>query len=498
MFHRFRWKLTLSYTVTTVAALLVAEILAAFLLLLFLTSSWLPSLVLRQMEEDLVSRIRPYLTQPAPDVEGLRTWLRQWYAGGLAVAPESQPSLRVGGMGLDARLFVLDQDGRVLGALPDDDAAWEGESQLWQQPEVRIHLQNIQTGNVPPRPLRVRTSQGTDVWVLAAPIWDQANESKGVVVIAMPAFTVQDLRQLPLFSLMLWSAVLLLPVTAFFGVVFGWLMGRGLTHRLQHMSAVVAAWGQGNFAETIRENPPDELGQLAHRLNNMAAELEGLIQARELLAVVEERHRLARDLHDSVKQHVFSTSMLLSAARTLRSHDPNTAWQKVDEAFDSLKMIQEELKGLIYELRPLELEGQSLAQALRGFASRWTRQTGITLEVNVEEIKLPGHVEHALLRVAQEALTNVARHSKATNATLSLQRTPQGVLLAVSDNGVGFNPNRVSGGMGLHSMSERVQQIGGMFHLQSNHTGTTVEVHIPNTVLNNGKGPDSYDHSAHC
>lgn len=497
MFHRFRWKLTLSYTVTTVAALLVAEMLAALLLFFLLTSSWLPTLVLRQMEEDLVPQIRPFLVRPTPDVEGLQAWLQEWYTGGLAVVPQSPTSLRAGGIGLGARLVVLDQQSRILATLPPTYSFGQNGSEPWQEPEVETYLQRIRLGNVEPAPLRVRTSQNTNLWVLAVPILDQTGTDKGLVVITMPVLTVRDMRQFPLFPLMLGSAVLLLPVTAFFGIVFGWLMGRGLTHRLQHISDVVSAWGQGNFAKTIRESPPDELGQLASCLNDMAAELRSLIQARELLAVIEERHRLARDLHDSVKQHVFSTSMLLSAARTLRNHNPNTAWQKVDEAFESLQMIQKELKSLIYELRPLELEGQRLDQALRGFASRWTGQTGIALDINVEEVKLPDHVERALLRVAQEALTNIARHSRATHATLSLQTTPRGVLLSITDNGVGFDPHHVSGGMGLQSMSERVQQIGGVLRLQSNHTGTIVEVHIPNTVLN-GKGPDSHDYSAHC
>ncbi len=482
MFHRFRWKLTFSYTVTTVGALLVAEMLATLLLFFLLTSSWLPTLVLRQMEQDLVPQIRPFLARPTPDVEGLRKWLREWYAGGVAVTPASQNSLQVGGIGLNARLFVFDQDGRLLETIPPDTPPPEI-NELWQQPEVTTFLQRLQGEHVEPAPLHVWTTQNTSVWLMANPILDEAGKNRGLVAIVMPALTVRDMRRLPFFPLMFWSALLLLPVTALFGVVFGWLMGRGLTHRLQHISDVVSAWGQGNFTKAIQDNSPDELGQFARHLNSMAAEFQSLLEARELLAIVEERHRLARDLHDSVKQHVFSMTMLLSAARALKSRDPNAAWQKVDEAFDSLQVIQEELKSLIYELRPLELKDQSLAQALRSFALRWGRQTGIAIETNIEEVELPDHMKHALLRVAQEALTNVARHSRATRTLLSLQRTPDGILLAISDNGIGFDPQQVSGGMGLHSMSERVRQIGGMFHLQSNSTGTTVEAYIPNATL---------------
>ncbi len=114
---------------------------------------------------------------------------------------------------------------------------------------------------------------------------------------------------------MLPSALALVILASIVGTLFGVLASRGITRRLGRITLAADAWSRGEFQATVRNTGRDELGQLATDLNVMAEQLQHLLATRQELAVVEERHRLARDLHDSVKQQMFVITMLLGAAR---------------------------------------------------------------------------------------------------------------------------------------------------------------------------------------
>jgi NarL family two-component system sensor histidine kinase LiaS len=133
----------------------------------------------------------------------------------------------------------------------------------------------------------------------------------------------------------------------------------------------------------------DEIDQLGGQLNRMAGQLQNLLQAREELATLKERNRLARDLHDSVKQQVFAVTMTLGAVEALWGRDPAAARQKVAEVLALSRQVQKELVGLIYELRPIVREGKGLAPALREYVERWSRQTGIVAQVVVQGERVP-------------------------------------------------------------------------------------------------------------
>lgn len=218
----------------------------------------------------------------------------------------------------------------------------------------------------------------------------------------------------------------------------------------------------------------------SQRNAQLLGELRATQQQLHKLAVSEERNRLARDLHDSVKQQVFATTMRLGAAlATLPPDAP--AFPHIAAAERMAQQAGEELTVLIRALRPAPLERRGLAQALRAYVADWSGQHGIVAETRVEGGRpLTPAAEDALFRLAQEALANVARHSGATHVHVDLQFGPQNVALTIRDDGRGFVRASVARGLGLQSMVERLAAIGGSVWIDGAASpGTLVEASVP-------------------
>lgn len=201
-------------------------------------------------------------------------------------------------------------------------------------------------------------------------------------------------------------------------------------------------------------------------------------QLREL-AIVEERNRLARDLHDSAKQRAFALSAQLDAVNSLIRRDPAAAEIHLQRAVRVADHLRQELANLILQLRPPEMEQGGLPAALRRYAAEWSQQCNIAVDVQVTgERPLPAEVEQALFRIAQEALANVARHSQAGSAQVLLDCAPAQVSLTIADSGSGFDPSEARPGVGTRSMQERAARLpNGLFHLDSQPgQGTRVTV----------------------
>ncbi len=237
----------------------------------------------------------------------------------------------------------------------------------------------------------------------------------------------------------------------------------------------------------------DEIGYLSMRMHNMADRIQQLLQSQQELATMQERSRLARELHDTVKQQTFATLMQIRAARNELITDPASAGKHLEESEALLKTTQQDLGLMITELRPSALEGQGLAAALRGYLENWSQHTRIPADFQVSgERALPLPVEQALYRVAQEALTNVDRHSRASAVTVRLNCEDGLACLTVSDNGLGFDlvpraegknsgahPIAKPAGYGLQSMRERLALVRGTFDVTSSNDGTTITACIP-------------------
>ena len=213
----------------------------------------------------------------------------------------------------------------------------------------------------------------------------------------------------------------------------------------------------------------------SERNERLVAELKATQQKLQDLAVVDERNRLARDLHDSVKQQVFAISMQLSAARTALS-ESDRAYSSVVEAERLAQQAGTELTTLISALRPPVLESKTLADAIREHVAGWSRQNKIESDVNIDaNVSVNGQVEQALFRVLQESLANVARHSRAGKVLVHLKSQQENVILLIDDNGVGFDGKRTTKGIGLDSMRERLAAVNGTLEVSSLHLqGTRV------------------------
>ena len=216
----------------------------------------------------------------------------------------------------------------------------------------------------------------------------------------------------------------------------------------------------------------------SERNQRLVDELKETQQKLQELAVLEERNRLARDLHDSVKQQVFAISMQLSAAKMSLS-ETDKAYSSVAAAERLAQEAGAELTTLIHELRPPGLERKSLTEAIKEHINEWTRQNNIQAEMNISDVSVSLDAEQALFRVLQEALANVARHSKAVKVRITLKPENGNVKMIIEDNGIGYTAGPIAKGIGLDSMKERLIAVNGEFEvsrLQSQGTRVTATV----------------------
>ncbi len=264
------------------------------------------------------------------------------------------------------------------------------------------------------------------------------------------------------------SAPLLILPAVLVSTYFGFLSARWLDARLTGLRQATTAWRHGDFSvrvgnEAANPETADEIDRFGEELNEMAAELYALLQTRQELATLEERNRLARDLHDSVKQHLTAAALQIGAAEALLHSNPAAAENSLTAAADLTHLAQRELGSIIFELQPVSLRQQGLIEALRQYTTNWSRQFGIQAGVEmVGERPFPPEIEGALFRFAQEALSNVARHSGATAVTLSLRSDSKTIQFTIADNGRGFDPTATERrGLGLNNMRQRMAELGG-------------------------------------
>jgi NarL family two-component system sensor histidine kinase LiaS len=477
-FRRLRWKLTFSYTLATVAAVLALEVVALFALLLLFSTPAVQRDLLQEAAASLAEQVQPFLSATPPDSAGLEFWLRQMVPPQTISHPATDISLNTDlgtagrqtslTLGESDRIAILGHSGEVLAASTELSAAAAAGGALFSDPHAPVESRQIVDQALRGVPAATRLPDRTIL--VAEPVLDQEEHVLGVVYLRIGSFGLLAPRMLGgALGLIGGSALILTIGAGFVGTLFGFLVAHGFVRRLGALARATAAWGRGDFAPAVHDTSADEIGQLGRHLNLMAEQIQNLLQARQELATLEERNRLARDLHDSVKQQVFATTMTLGAAEALWERDPEAAREKVAQALALCRQAQQELSGLIHELRPVALEDKGLATALREYVEDWSRQTGIEASTDVNgQRTLPLEVEQALFRVAQEALANVAKHSHAGRVQVSLSHPGDDVVLQVSDDGHGFAPSSAIGrGMGLHSMRERVAALGGELEVDS-------------------------------
>jgi PAS domain S-box-containing protein len=205
----------------------------------------------------------------------------------------------------------------------------------------------------------------------------------------------------------------------------------------------------------------------------------GLRQQAGELAAGEERAHLARELHDSVTQALFSMTLVSRSIEMLLDRDPDAARTQLTQLRELQREALAEMRALIFELRPGNLEQDGLVRAIKTHTASLQGRIGlpVVVESTLEE-RLPLAVEETLYRIAQEALHNVVKHAGAHEVRLEIRRTPNAVRLRITDDGKGFDPTKVPDGhLGLAGMRARAARIHGTFSCQSEiGKGTTVEV----------------------
>ncbi|QIL46329.1 sensor histidine kinase [Vagococcus coleopterorum] len=199
--------------------------------------------------------------------------------------------------------------------------------------------------------------------------------------------------------------------------------------------------------------------------------------------VKEERHRLARELHDSVSQQLFAASMLLSAVQEEEeTFAVNPALSKQLATVSTIvNDSQAEMRALLLHLRPINLEGKSLKKGIEQLLVELTTKVKIDLTWDIADLSLKKAIEDHLFRIVQELLSNTLRHSKAKSLEVYLQRVENNVHLRLVDDGVGFDTTETTAGSyGLNNIKERVAGMGGTCKIISfKGQGTSVEIRVP-------------------
>jgi signal transduction histidine kinase len=274
--------------------------------------------------------------------------------------------------------------------------------------------------------------------------------------------------------------VLLAPV----GALFGLLSTNMLIRRIRRLGGVTQAVADGDLSARVPQPSGDEVGRLEDGFNRMAERLEAASQAERAAAGAEaqqtERKRIATELHDSVSQNLYSMNLIAAGLR--RALPEGSELQHQARSLEqTVTLTMREMQALLLELRSVALDG-GLAPAIKELGLAFEARLGIRVHTDVTAVDLPPSTEHVLLRIAQEALSNAARHGEPRSIEVSLAEADGGVVLVVRDDGRGFEPAEAEKryGMGLRMMRERVAELDGDLEVDGvPDRGTLVRVRLP-------------------
>jgi two-component system, NarL family, sensor histidine kinase LiaS len=493
-----RWKLTGTFMLVSLllALTMIAVLVGA---LLWLLSS---DLLLREFwdgTQTVAVALRAEYKDPERTPEQMGDQLRLvTVQNDMANVPTAETAQGGADLALGAEIYfvaLLDAGGRVITsttplAIPNGSLLTAHE-----RPETHGLIQAALAGEERPEQLAMWLEPEHEP-VAVAPVLDDGRVLGAVYTrfsgIPAPQVLLGQLPPVVVSFLLPW-----LVVSGGVGMLYSWMAGRGISRRVKRLADASAALAAGDLQRRVEDRSADEIGQLARQFNTMAEQLESNVRALRLLAernaqlaeqaahlaTIEERNRLARDLHDSVSQELFSLTMLAGAARRTLERSPELAVEQLGEIQASAQRALHETRSLIFALRPAALGDRGLAPALRDLAAAVEERQGVRVELAISgERRLPLEHEQALFRIVQEALANVVRHSGAPAATVTLCYADDRVELDVRDDGRGFDLGRPRSArsVGLASMAERAEALGGTMRIESAAgEGTTVRVALP-------------------
>ncbi len=499
-FGTLRWKLAASYVAVTLLVILTLELILLAISVPVVTR-WIVPEIAAVTSRQIAQQMTPAYRDPGRTPQSLGRFLRGLYqdspsdaAPAVTLQYEQQPPATASRVILgadDVHVLLFDANGAAITGTQELAAGQSYESIV--PPAARPLIVEALNGATD---TRRAVTIGDGVYFAAAPVLDADARPLGAILLLLPAIPSGPIVS-SILTLLLISTVLVLLGSGAIGLVFGLIAGRGFSRRLKRLTAASAALAAGDLSRRVEDRSADEIGQLARQFNAMADQLADNLRALRLLAdqnaqlaesagqlaAVEERNRLARDLHDSVSQELFSLTMLAAAAKRQLNTRPDAAMTQLDEIQATAKHALEETRSLIFALRPAMLDGRGLAPALRDLAAGAADRQGLIVDLRISgERRLPLEQEQALFRIAQEALANVVRHSGTRRAEVVLEYTDDATRLMVRDEGHGFDPAapRSARSLGIISMTERVESLGGTLAIWSTPgAGTTVTATLP-------------------
>jgi signal transduction histidine kinase len=346
----------------------------------------------------------------------------------------------------------------------------------------------------PGRPVDVGTGgsgsapYGRVSWALLGPAGPDPAEFGAYLYVQAPSLSTgfvspirawQELRRMSGTGPLLWASYVLLIMIVPVGVLFGLLASRRLVRRVRRLERATIAVADGDYTVALPTSGRDEIGRLEANFTTMTRQLGSALAAERERATSDaataERARIAREIHDAISQHLFGLRMIAAGMRRASPDDPQVrAIERISE--DALRDMQ----VLLLELRPANPHGIGLAPALREICTAYRDRLGVTVDAELTEVTVPAPMEHALVRITQEAFTNAVRHGNARQLAVSTARRDGHVELTVRDTGTGFDPVAPHTGSGLAHIHDRVTELGGSVTIDSTPgRGATLAVRVP-------------------
>ncbi|WP_027092767.1 HAMP domain-containing sensor histidine kinase [Cohnella thermotolerans] len=279
-------------------------------------------------------------------------------------------------------------------------------------------------------------------------------------------------------------------------ITIAYRLGRRTERRIDQLQLAMKQAASNNWNVRLPEIKGDAFSGIYRDFNLMLEKLESRMKLLQQLgerrvleevpaheaAVLEERRRLARDLHDTVSQQLFALHMASSSLPKLMELDPEQGAKVMQQLIVMSSSAQKQMRGLIAQLRPMELQGRTLPEALDRWFPDFCRQNGLQGTLDIQcDVALSEAMEHQMFLIIQEAMANVVKHAEAKTVRLTLGETESQISLQIEDDGAGFRAEQVrAGAYGLSTMRERAEKLGGDAEIVTKPgAGTRVRVWFP-------------------
>lgn len=317
-----------------------------------------------------------------------------------------------------------------------------------------------------------------------------------LLVILYTMYTYGYLKPFESWEIGLRTAFTLILLPVGFGIGFGFYQGFRVKRKLERLRETLVLWEKGNLTLSMPDLGDDELGRLGEQLGRISGKWENQVTTLQRLstnnaklaeqargsAIMEERQRLARELHDAVSQQLFAISMTATAVGRTLEKDFDKAQRQIALIEEMSAVAQSEMRALLLHLRPVYLEGKGLEQGLQELIKELKVKVPIDIVFEMDpDVQLLKGVENHLFRIVQEAISNTLRHAKAEKMEIRLHRRGDTVRLTLRDDGIGFEMDESKQtSYGLSNMQERINEIGGSIQfITAPGKGMRIEITVP-------------------